>query len=104
MNVFIDHQKFSTQKYGGISRYFANIIEGIKHTDNITYQLGVLHAKNHYIQNEPMALKGALSDRVLNLNARLDYLVNQYYCERLLKKGISMSFIQPTMTRTFLNS
>lgn len=87
MNVFIDHQKFSTQKYGGISRYFANIIEGIKHTDNITYQLGVLHAKNHYIQNEPMALKGALSDRVLNLNARLDYLVNQYYCEQLLKKG-----------------
>ena len=85
--VFIDHQKFSTQKYGGISRYFANIIDGIKHTDDITYQLGVLHAKNHYIQNEPLAMKGALSDRIMNQHEKLDVRLNQFYCERILKKG-----------------
>ncbi|MFD2934559.1 glycosyltransferase family 4 protein [Spirosoma flavum] len=85
--VFIDHQKFSTQKYGGISRYFANIIQGIKRTDNITYQLGVLHAKNHYIQNEPLLLKGNLSDMVLNRNERYDYRLNELYCRRLLEKS-----------------
>jgi glycosyltransferase involved in cell wall biosynthesis len=87
MKVFIDHQKFSTQKYGGISRYFANIIDGIKHTDDITYQLGVIHAKNHYIQHEPLPLKGPLSDRILNRNERYDYRLNQFYCERLLGKS-----------------
>ncbi|QDK79730.1 glycosyltransferase family 4 protein [Spirosoma sp. KCTC 42546] len=85
--VFIDHQKFSTQKYGGISRYFANIIEGIKHTEDITYQLGVLHAKNHYLQNEPLAMKGALSDQIMNKHEKLDILANKFYCERILKKN-----------------
>ncbi|WP_020606887.1 glycosyltransferase family 4 protein [Spirosoma spitsbergense] len=87
MKVFIDHQKFSTQKYGGISRYFANIIDGIKHKEDITYQLGVIHAKNHYIQDEPLPLKGPLSDRILNRNERYDYRLNQFYCERLLSKS-----------------
>ena len=85
--VFIDHQKFSTQKYGGISRYFANIIQGIKRTDNITYQLGVMHAQNHYIQDEPLLLKGALGDKVLNRNERYDYHLNEFYCKRLLDKA-----------------
>lgn len=85
--ILIDHQKFTTQRYGGISRYFANIIEGIKRTDTISYQLGVLHAKNHYIQKEPLAFKGALSDRVLGWHEKIDYKLNQRYCEHLLKKN-----------------
>lgn len=85
--VLIDHQKFSTQKYGGISRYFANIIQGIKRTDTVDYQLGVVHAKNHYIQNEPLPVKGSLSDLVLNRNERYDYRLNELYCKRLLGKG-----------------
>lgn len=86
-NVLIDHQKFSTQRYGGISRYFANIIQGINHTDNITYRLGVMHARNHYIQHEPLPLKNKFSDLVLNRNERYDYRLNQFYCQRLLQKG-----------------
>lgn len=87
LKVFIDHQKFSTQKYGGISRYFANIIQGIKNTNDITYQLGVMHAKNHYIQDEPLLLKGAISDRVLNRKEKYDYKLNELYCKRLLEKA-----------------
>ncbi|GAB3886479.1 glycosyltransferase family 4 protein [Spirosoma agri] len=87
LNVFIDHQKFSTQKYGGISRYFANIIQGIKRTDGMTYKLGVLHAKNHYIQNESLPIKGPVSDKILNRNERYDYRLNQLYCKRLLEKS-----------------
>lgn len=85
--VLIDHQKFSTQKYGGISRYFANIIQGIKRTNDITYQLGVVHARNHYIQNLPLPIKGNLSDIVLNGNGKVDYKLNQLYCKRLLDKA-----------------
>jgi glycosyltransferase involved in cell wall biosynthesis len=87
LNVFIDHQKFSTQKYGGISRYFANIIQGIKRTEDMTYLLGVLHAKNHYIQDEPLSLKGRLPDRILSRNERYDVQLNQLYCKWLLEKS-----------------
>lgn len=87
IKVFIDHQKFSTQKYGGISRYFANIIQGIKHTSGITYQLGVMHARNHYIKNEPLPMKGKFCDTILNRNERYDYRLNQLYCKRLLEKS-----------------
>lgn len=87
IKVFIDHQKFSTQKYGGISRYFANIIQGIKHTSGITYQLGVMHARNHYIKNEPLPMKGKFCDTILNRNERYDYRLNQLYCKRLLERS-----------------
>ena len=99
-NVFIDHQKFSTQKYGGISRYFANIIQGIKRTDNIKYKLGVMHAKNHYIQNEPLPIKGNLSDMVLNRNDRYDYRLNELYCKRLLEKN-DFDVFHPTYYDTY---
>lgn len=99
-NVFIDHQKFSTQKYGGISRYFANIIQGIKCTDNIRYKLGVMHAKNHYIQNEPLLIKGNLSDMVLNRNERYDYRLNELYCKRLLEKN-DFDVFHPTYYDTY---
>jgi len=85
--VFIDHQKFSTQKYGGISRYFANIIQRIKHSDNISYQLGVAYATNHYIQNEPLPIKGHWADPVLSRSEKYRYRLNQYYCQRLLNKA-----------------
>ena len=86
-NVLFDHQKFSTQRYGGISRYFANILQNIRSTSNITYQLGVLHAQNHYLQSEPLPIKGKLSDRLLNSNTQYDYRINQLYCQYLLEKG-----------------
>lgn len=98
--VLIDHQKFSTQKYGGISRYFANIIQGIKRTDDMTYQLGVMHAKNHYIQNEPLPIKGSLSDKVLNRNERYDYRLNEFYCKRLLDKS-DFDVFHPTYYDTY---
>ncbi|PQA58620.1 glycosyltransferase family 4 protein [Siphonobacter curvatus] len=85
--IFIDHQKFTTQKYGGISRYFATILEGIRHTADMQYQLGVLHTKNHYLHEEPLRLKGPLYDRLLSKNPNYDYQLNQYYCKQLLKKN-----------------
>ena len=66
MKIFFDHQKFSTQKYGGISRYFANIIEEIKKTEGFDYLLGVLNSGNHYLKNEPMLLKNATLSAILN--------------------------------------
>jgi glycosyltransferase involved in cell wall biosynthesis len=88
LKVFFDHQKFSTQKYGGISRYFANIIDEIKKNDNFDYQLGVLNSINQYIKNEHLPLNNVLGNRFLNSpSGSMRLRINEWYCEYLLKKN-----------------
>lgn len=82
IKVLFDHQKFSTQKFGGISRYFANIIQAIKKNDDFEYQLGVLVSDNHYIQEERQLLN---SFKQLLSHPKRAYRINQLYSEYLLK-------------------
>ena len=83
-NILFDHQKFSTQRYGGISRYFANVIQAIKSNTEFDYKLGVLASNCHYIKDEPQPL-----NRFGNYikNPSVAYKVNKIYCERLLAKN-----------------
>ena len=88
MKIFFDHQKFSTQKYGGISRYFANIIEEIKKTDGFEYLLGVLNSQNHYLKNEIQFLKNSPLSSILNARSGMrSFKTNEWYCNYLLKQN-----------------
>ena len=88
MKIFFDHQKFSTQKYGGISRYFANIIEEIKKTDGCEYLLGVLNSQNHYLKNEIQFLKNSPLSSILNARSGMrSFKTNEWYCNYLLKQN-----------------
>ncbi len=83
IRILYDHQKFSTQLYGGISRYFANLIQKIKTLPDFEYQLGVVYSNNHYIKD----LKTTqLIGRLLK-NPNYAYKLNKYYCEYLLSKN-----------------
>ncbi|MBD3749168.1 MAG: glycosyltransferase family 4 protein [Sphingobacteriales bacterium] len=86
LKVFFDHQKFSTQKYGGISRYFANIIEEIKRNEEFDYLLGVLNSQNHYIKDQPLALNQAFFTHILNGGMKR-FKLNEWYCDYLLKRN-----------------
>lgn len=57
LKVFFDHQIFTEQTYGGISRYFTFIIEGIAERKDVTKKLGVLCSNNYYIKNEKQLLR-----------------------------------------------
>lgn len=86
--IFFDHQKFSSQKFGGISRYFANIIEEVKKNNEFDYQLGVLNSHNHYIRNESLLLNNTFGNFFLNSNSgRWRNKANEWYCEYLLKEN-----------------
>lgn len=88
MKIFFDHQKFSTQKYGGISRYFANIIEEIKINEDFDYILGVVNSQNQYIKNEPQLLNNALSNYFLKSEYGFrKFKANEMYCKYLLKQN-----------------
>ncbi|MBE9602486.1 glycosyltransferase family 1 protein [Pedobacter sp. MC2016-24] len=88
IKVFFDHQKFTTQKYGGISRYFASIIQEIKNEPDFDYQLGLLYSDNHYIKDEYQAFNNAVGRKLSKtiLGKRI-YNLNEAYCTRLLRKN-----------------
>jgi len=51
MNILFDHQIFSLQRYGGISRYFFEIIRQISQHQNINIELALDYTDNSYILN-----------------------------------------------------
>lgn len=86
--IFFDHQKFSTQKFGGISRYFANIIEEIKRHHDFEYLLGVANSQNFYIKNEKQFLNHPLSNYFLKSEYGFrTFKANELYCKYLLKQN-----------------
>ena len=49
MKIFFDYQTFCQQLYGGISRYFCELITGINKTDNQAH-LSLLHSNNAHLR------------------------------------------------------
>lgn len=94
--IFFDHQKFSTQKFGGISRYFANIIEEIKHNNEFDYLLGVANSQNFYIKNEKAFLNNPLANYLLKSEYGFrTFKANELYCKYLLKQN-NFDIFHPT--------
>ncbi len=50
MNILFDHQAFTIQNYGGVSRYFYEIINGLQ-TKNINTRLSLTYSNNVYLEN-----------------------------------------------------
>ena len=50
MNILFDHQTFSLQTYGGISRYFRELIDGINQVPDYQADLSVMWSDNPYAQ------------------------------------------------------
>lgn len=85
MKILFDHQAFSNQKYGGISRYFANLNAGLNATPGIESKLGLLFSRNAYINKNDLPLNGILNNYVDKKSRRDKY--NKWYCRHLLKQG-----------------
>lgn len=88
VKVLFDHQTFSLQRYGGISRYFSNIVKELNGRTDFECKVGVVHSRNHYLETREKILTGKLWNSLLKSDyGKRDYKVNGYYCEYLLKKG-----------------
>lgn len=79
MKILFDHQKFSMQKYGGITKYFCELMERIP--QNHEFELSVLSSDNYYLKqagstfNKPNLLpsqdfkgKNFLKNRIYGIN------------------------------------
>ena len=81
MKIQYDHQIFSMQKYGGISRYFANLHSGITALEGYESNLGLLFSDNAYLKNERLPAQ-LLNSLVKKPSRRYKY--NKWYSKYLL--------------------
>jgi glycosyltransferase involved in cell wall biosynthesis len=84
MRVLFDYQIFSTQKYGGISRYFANLHYGINALNDSSSKLGLLFTDNSYIENQQLPAR-AFNKFIKKESRRFKY--NKWYCKYLLQQN-----------------
>jgi glycosyltransferase involved in cell wall biosynthesis len=52
IKILYDNQCFSLQRYGGVSRYFAELMSGIKNEQNIKLLPGRYYSNNDYLQSK----------------------------------------------------
>ncbi len=51
LKVLYDHQIFDLQRYGGISRYYTELIKDFRVDENISLKLGLRFSDNNYLSN-----------------------------------------------------
>ena len=87
MKILYDHQIFSLQKYGGITRYFCELILNLP--DEHHYILSLVFSDNHYLKENSSSFKklDILPDKVFKgkpFIKRNIYSINKLYSQYCL--------------------
>lgn len=86
IKVLFDHQIFSLQEYGGISRYFTNLIKLFQQQEQVKTILGFIFSRNHYLLAPDQGIRGQLF-KWLTRNKADIYHKNAKYCRYLIKRN-----------------
>lgn len=82
MKVLYDHQIFSSQKFGGISRYFVELMSNLP--EDIDFNNSLVLSENEYLKNATKGIKRGINKRIpgayrLNrLKSSFDILSGRY--------------------------
>ncbi len=85
IKVLYDHQMFSLQRYGGVSRYFANLYTSFKKGTEVRPSISALYSKNHYIEEVTLASPHWFWQLLLRKKRRM-YKWNRWYSKKQLRK------------------
>ena len=86
MNVLFDHQAFSLHTYGGVSRYFSELIHGINQTTGNCASLPLLFSNNVHLKEIGFDVNNFLINKDFSKKKRLIYELNKLYTLPALKK------------------
>lgn len=87
MKIFFDHQTFSQQAYGGISRYYTELIVGINKSSNNSAYLPLLVSNNVYLKEMGMPARAFFPDiKIPKKLQAIDYLNKQLNIYKLSRK------------------
>jgi glycosyltransferase involved in cell wall biosynthesis len=86
MKILYDHQIFSFQKYGGISRYFIELYKNISNMGPIQPEISVIYTENSYYQelfhNKPLFSDINFSGKTVIVNK-----INEFKSKKKINKG-----------------
>lgn len=87
MKVLYDHQIFSTQQYGGISRYFYELMRNLVEIKNIEIQLSLKYSNNYYISQRDFSSHKTFFPKI-NFRGKYKVLsfLNKLNSKSILKK------------------
>lgn len=85
MRIFFDHQTFSLQDFGGISRYYTEVIRGINQTSDNEAYLSVLLSNNIHIKEAALGVNSLFPNYNLYKKSNIIYKINQLYTVSKLK-------------------
>ena len=101
MKIQFDHQIFASQRYGGISRYFYELVKGFDALDDIRTDVSVLLSDNHYISDKKHTnQKDFLSQQRFRGKYRIYKIVDKVYTIQQLKKQ-NFDIFHPTYYDTY---
>jgi glycosyltransferase involved in cell wall biosynthesis len=105
MNIGYDHQIFSGQIYGGISRYFVELIRHMKNDPDCMIHLPIAISNNAYLNRSVVGANYVkLPPRIFAFRSKLFHKVNDLYCA--YAKRAPVDIYHPTYYRSlfFKNS
>lgn len=87
MKILFDHQTFSTQRYGGISRYFFNLYKGFNYTPGVSSRIATLYSENEYIKAISVPLNNSFGRKLFAGHQNRIYRWNRRYSSLMVRKN-----------------
>lgn len=95
MKIIYDYQAFSMQSYGGISRYFCEIINEFNNNIDIEYEIPILLSNNYYI-NSIKETNKFFPNKSFKGKNRIMAMVNKNHSKRFIKNESQKYIFHPT--------
>jgi len=98
MRILYDHQMFSLQKFGGITKYFYELFKNLP--DGFQYNLSLIFSDNHYLKTGGglPKVRDILPDRDFkgkHMIRKMLYSINQFHSKRSISSG-NFDLFHPT--------
>ena len=88
MKVLFDHQIFTWQIYGGVSRYFFELIKHFKNDNEIKYELSLKYSNNYYLKKlNNLPHKTFLENYLFRGKYRLLNILNKKVSKKAIYRG-----------------
>jgi glycosyltransferase involved in cell wall biosynthesis len=95
VRVLFDHQTFSIQRYGGISRYFVNLNNGLNKVPGVHSEIAALYTENEYLKSTPVPLNNAWGKKLFSGHFNRIYRWNSRYCNFKIRRN-NFNVFHPT--------
>jgi len=88
MKILYDHQTFTNQVYGGVSRYFFELMNHLSQNQDVQFEISLKYSNNHYLENANFTNNKTFF-KYINFKGKTYIMtfINELYSKRLLIKN-----------------